>query len=363
MSGNKYQPERVYYNMVIKPFEDIGTSEKSEPVIARQNIEQNDSILENAGDYLLAINRFSIPCSLVPIQLADIQSGQNDPNLMRWSVSFNHNEQIIQKYCIYVNESNILPNPSPPNPKAIITPYYYIYNISTITNIINTAIQTCFSEWVTTYGSPPDNIIEPPLLTYDIETQKFSFKYQEGYALNNFQFFMNNELGSYFVAQRKKQYDYGDPFGLDVQFLVQNLYNNITIEAGSPAKVYYTMTDEFRAIQYWYHFKSIVLTSNSMPIFAENIPQRVQGTINSNGILNFSPIVVDFEPDNSDSANPRSIQQYNPVQFRYIDMVGIGALKKINVQVYFSDQYLNLYPVYIQVHQLLTIKFMFQRKW
>jgi hypothetical protein len=100
-----------------------------------------------------------------------------------------------------------------------------------------------------------------------------------------------------------------------------------------------------------------------MPIFAENIPQRVQGTINSNGILNFSPIVVDFEPDNSDSANPRSIQQYNPVQFRYIDMVGIGALKKINVQVYFSDQYLNLYPVYIQVHQLLTIKFMFQRKW
>ena len=120
---------------------------------------------------------------------------------------------------------------------------------------------------------------------------------------------------------------------------------------------FYKITQQFNSLYRWNSFKDIVFLTNQIPVVYEYIRS------NAAGLVNFQPILTDFEPLLTEAGDARSSLQYFPQgPYRLINLNSSIPLKKIDVSVFWKDELNNLYPIQISKGQVLTIKLLFIKK-
>lgn len=409
----------VYYNIVM-----TGNPNQVETQAIFEET-RTQPLLNKPDDYYMSIIRFSIDGSFIPLFVCPVIPNPMDPTdvnftpfLVTLSAGGNNYSQNVR----YYPESNArLPFP-PVLVNGMISQdfsssYYYIYTYTRFITMVNTALQTAFNNlvaanaqfagtpapyfiyddtnknislvvpnivvagtnvWLTPITPTPPTIGMTSLANEPVQPQ----------PANTIYLYMNEQLFSYFDGIETFGY-YNNP-NQTVLYVFRDLKNNyyyppingantappqtetsFSIVSGAQTQSYtvspawFIYTQQYNFLSIWNSLASIVFTTNNIPVQIEYIPSSA--IVNSNGAqsgnISFRSILTDFTPDLMNAGDSRSRFIYNPTgQFRLLDLKSNLPLVKIDLQMWWQDEYNNLYPLFISYNQSNTVKMMFIKK-
>jgi hypothetical protein len=339
------------------------------PAVYQEQLSQ--PIVYNPEDYYLAVVRFSIPGEEIPIFIADIQPYPNtNVNNTIYSVTLEYNgtfspQTFVQFITTTPNASPGLPL-SPTHPNASRTFYYYVYFYTDFINMINNALATAFAALPTKPAGSP----VAPYLIYDSNTERISLIVQDAFydqALSlPITIYLNSALYKYLDAIPIIYLSNNSPIGQDVYFNVQNNHNNWYFDPalGPPTGVptLLQMEQEYPLLSAWNDLKTIQIISNLLPINREfitsaNIRHTGNGTVNSAGILSDFVPLINLGPE---ARNTIEFVATGP--WRLITMYGSSPVTRVDVSIYWTDQFGGEHLLHIPPGGLVTMKLMFIKK-
>lgn len=260
----------------------------------------------------------------------------------------------------------------------------YIYNVQQMIDSVNGALFICFSILKAEHAGFPGT--HAPYITLNLSTNLMTLHVDRtgagGWYPNYnvpglsarllfnrilYQLFAGFEVVSVSIEQLE-----GVP-NKDFMFLIKNNGNNagsITLDPqGAGPYNTWEMRQETSSLFNFVHFESIVFLTGKVPVkgeYVNTLPNTEFTTIetksSSSTTSQFKPILTDFEPPKTAAGFDRSPLQYNPAQFRYIDMTSSAKLNQFDVQIYWQDKNHNIYPLYLLPREFATIKFLFKKK-
>lgn len=301
-------------------------------------------ILEHSSDYYLAVDRWQIPLSTIPIFTFN-------PNI-EYSIELTYNN---------VSSGVVHPTYISTSPLGSDT-YYNVYNFSTFIKMINDAITTGFNQLGLNVTLPVNSL--PPHFEIDYSTGMLSYVAQklfyESSLTSPIILYMNYNLwGSFFNGPPINYYTSNTSVSRAVSFNVYNLYNN-TITLGSSD--YYKMQscNGSDTLTRWNTSKGIVITTN-MATGVENMPTLQ----NSNEtILDSQNILANFDFVYDQNNLRPLLAQYVTTngQYKWIDLVNDTQLKEIDFRVYYYDGNNNLTTLKMYPTDTLTMRLVFKKK-
>jgi len=358
--------EHIYYNVSI-PYDFTSTNYLT-PATFVEN--RTQPIIDNPNDYYLSIIRFYIPSFMLPVTSLPILPFPNtNVNKTSLSIIFSYNGIYSdEQSLIYFTEDDTTtapPSATATNPTyPTNNPYYFIYNYQHYLNIINNGFLAALTNLQTKPGTGAISAATSPFITYDAVTQLLTL-----HASSTFYDQANLSL-PIILYFNVPTYDFltGFPY-LNTTL---NLFNP-TVPGGTRNTLQLllqddgvntvggviNLTEEYITVGSINLFKSIIITSNSIPIQSELLPAS-----NGSGINIGKPIATDFEPLINDSAGQaRSVFQYYPQgPYRLINLNSASPLYKVDINVFWQDIYGNVYPFYVAYDSIITIKLLFVRK-
>lgn len=384
--------DNFYVNVVINH----NNSNGAQPSLATFSQNFTNVIIDDPSQWFLSVIRFSIGGQLIPIFIFPIAPFPNtDPNKSPFSVTMEYNGNFSpQEFVEYVpnNPYPVPPGPSALNPNQTITNYYFVYAYQYMLDMVNTTIAAAFG--AIPGGVPMGSL--PPYFIYDPNTQLISLIAQSTFydetLAKPIKLYMNTALQNYFDAIPVHFLGYdGFPSvtpGQNFLFQIKDEGNNYYYPPGGqtivnnvigaqisltttgvtilPPIQWYQMKQEYNVLAYWNSFKNIVFTSGTIPIQYEQAPiNNTMSNTSASGTSNFFPILTDFNPLISQLAAGavRSIfQYYVSGPYRLIDLNSHIPLRKVDIQLYWQDNFNNLYPLYIQNGNSINIKLLFVKK-
>jgi hypothetical protein len=390
--------DHVYYNISIP---NNGTV----PIPASFAESRTTPLISDPSQYYLSVVRFNIPSSLIPLLNFPDPPSTNS----RYSITLHYRGADYRQFLQYIPYNNLLPT----NPLS-----QAVYSYGQMCDMINTAFALAFTALQTANPGLTDPSL-PPLIVYNPVTNLFSILVQPSYNLSNEGFaitiYMNTLLYGFFQNFESSFFGNNTLNGKDYQILTNttNLFqqplvqlsqgftgaptwNNATTYGAGAIVFYlgqyyqsvaagnvahqpntspafwnnYTGFDAYNIIQesisnYLFSgFRNISFVSGSIPVLNENL--NAQQQTNALGPLtggsNSRSILTDFEPSIL-SGDAKSNYQYFPQgEYRLIELQSTDPLKKMDITIYYQDQFQNLYPVMIPPQSLATIKILFRRK-
>lgn len=367
-------------------------------------------ILECPSDYYLSIVRFSIDGSSIPILVMPVIPNPGNPldvNFTPFNVTLQYAGVNYTTQLIFVPEV-FATAPQPPTTisQDLSSNYYYVYSYQTLINMVNTALQTSFNALaVANPGLTPN--VQAPYVIFDRDAGKFGIVVQNvdnplipgtNVYLNQFNvsgiplvgasqvagtinIFMNSRLYSYFDSI--DSFKYTTDVVLSDLIIIRDIKNNYyyppqnapNVAASqvpisfTTATVTYTtgplfflVKQQYDQIGHWNSLSGIVFLTSSLPVQYEFLPASAIQTTNS-ASSSFRPILTDFVPNLQKIGDARSRLIYYPSgPYRLIDLCSNDPLRRIDLQVFWADQFQNLYPIYVSCNQSDTIKLMFIKK-
>jgi hypothetical protein len=124
------------------------------------------------------------------------------------------------------------------------------------------------------------------------------------------------------------------------------------------------VSQETYSLNLWNSFRSIVFTSNLLPIKREFVP-KVSGREQFGQIADDSlGVLTDFEPLTSTSAETnRGLVQYFPQgEYRMVTLLGTRGIQTVDVQAFWADTAGTLRPILIDALGSMSVKIMFRKK-
>jgi len=371
-SENKeYSRKQIYYNVSI-PHNDTILNPAGGNIFTPATFnEVRDTPLFDGPpeDWYLSVIRFDVPTQTIPIQIFPVQPFPNaNPNLGVYSVTLSFSGNDFQTFVIWIPQNTYAQVPPAPlmNEGAVRNKYinyYSVYSVQHTLDLINTAFATSFANLKAAF--PAASPTAAPIMTFDPTTGLFTLYAQTSYAgAGTISIYINEFLYALFtpcfntIIPGTNQIN-----GKNVQFVVENLFTNqVTLPA--PQGPCYAMNQEYNTIANWYNFKSLVFTTGSLPIRKEWLStQIVNNGISQGQGSNFFPILTDFELAIETGNELRTYVHYNPTaQYRYIDLMGQTPIYNVDMQIYWKDNYDNLYPLLIGPHREASIKLLFEKK-
>ncbi len=336
--------DHVYYNIVIT------NNSPTFPIVATYNSSRTTALLTNPSDYYVSIVRFRVGLQQVPIFVFTD---------LLYSVTISNGGNDYKTSLIYVPfYSNALSPASPDN--------RYVYSYQQFIDSINNALSSSF------VASGLAGVA--PYMTFDPVTQLCSLNASSNFhdpllsdENQTIKIWFNTELWQFFSNFEKIFNGYQDLLNKNFNIIVKPTgNNNITIPAdfGGPTAGY-KMTQEFVSLSNWNALRNIVFLTGSIPIRAEGVP--AQSPTNNNQISNnnpasaYLPILTDFQI--SDDGPQRNFVSYVPTsEYRLVDLVGTTPLMTIDLSAYWLDKNNNLYPIYINPLDSLSVKLLFRKK-
>lgn len=348
-------------------------------LLARYTDTFTTPILENPSDYYVSIIRFSVDTSEVPLMIMNI-SGVNATQTP-YQVTITNGADVQTTNLIWVPQSTSATVPTVFNPQDVNTDYYYLYSYQHFIDMVNTALVTSFNNLV---GAPVGSTA--PYMQYNDTTGKMEFLAQS----NNYDTANAGTLNVYFNQDLERLFPYFNfRYGtntsnnpLYAQIFIENTGDNVIGDVGQPRlsantlsrppanipNSIYVMTEETPSSALFQSFKALVFTSASLPINPEysSNPQNFNTTITHNNLFSNSKlkIVTDFIIDSDVLQNSSSNQiVYNPqAEYRLCDLVSNTSLRTMDIQIWWSDNYGNLYPLVIPRNSNCSIKFLFRNR-
>lgn len=356
VSYNSFQDtHQIYYNVSVRK------QEKKAFSPASFNISRTAPIIQKPSDYELTITRFNIPSRNIPIFVWGSGNYQPEPSLP----NYNPNSK-VNKYFITFSYGGVdvtqalefIPNGA----ASFYGDAIWIYQ--QMVDIINQALSKLFwsdypTNTVRRFPTAPPT--QPPFLYLDETTKLFTVKFEDTYntgtdflggtpATPTIEIYFNSPFldlfGGFNVLSNPT-----DPIKT-YQILVRDDGNNTNaFNPNIPVGQIY-MTQEYVTLASWTDLKSIVFTSDTIPLVSELQPTIKDDT---------RRILTDFIPNAE--IRDDTYFQYNAFGFkRYYSLYGSSEIYTLNLNIYWEDKTGELFPIYIDGDQEASIKILFQKK-
>lgn len=369
----EYIGDYTYLDISI-PHDDAVSAGTGAPTPAIFNQVRSEPLFSDyPSKYALSIVRFTVPTNQIPIQIFPIQPNlppfnNTDVNLSIYSVTLTWMAFAHQVYLVWDPEDITVPAPSFTFPQEDVQlngkwQYYSMFSFDHFVRMINAALDSACTLLIAD-GAP---VTAPPFFTYDSTNKLFTLHAQTAYnssLVNPIGIYLNTALNGGFRNSFDclRQSYINDPFnqGRDVKYYIfDRITNRETLPA--PYGASYTAVQEYNAIANMVAFTSLVITSNSMPARAEWLSTQNNGI--SPGVSNSSlKILNDFEVLLDTGFETRTFVHYLPTaEYRRLTLQSNVPILTLDFQIYWKDQYDNLYPVMIPAHDIATIKILFEK--
>jgi len=367
-------PDNVYYNIIIP-------GKEGEETLARYESTRVETIINNPCNYYLTVVRFSVPGDTLPLFIFPVLKGptQSDPNKsnLSFTLSFGGNDEQYYLQFTPTNTPFSVPKaPSDNNGVQDITPYYYVYNMNHFLEILNNGIAQVVANFKTNYPAVlPSGFDEDPYFLWDSSEKKFILIIQRVFVEAGVELFVNRELFRFleniskaifngFNASNGKVYKFDlltDPIFRNYD----NAYFPPAITPISPPNLL-QFKQTVSQLVFFYSFKKFLFISNHLPIRREFSPSRnqINNPFGGDGINNSTPILTDFEPAlNVKSGDLReNFNYFSDGRYKLIDMCNNSPLRKIDLQIFWTDQENNVYPLTINDKSQISVKLLFLKK-
>lgn len=370
----KMNKERSYFNVSI-PHDDR-ISVRGSPTPAVYNVVRDESIISGRpADYNMSVVRFTIPTTFIPIQFFPViqnPNNINDINYSLYAITLSYLGIDYTEHLRWIPQDRDAPLPPPPtntgfnlNINKSYALYYSCYSFNQFVYILNNALKKCFNDNILPLlpNPPLGKTYNPPSFIFNGSTYLLSVFVSDLFfesAPNKIELYFNSALNTNFDSSFHTEYFGYTPIYKNVRFVFSTLIEE-TIENADEVNGYlYKYTQEYDSTGLLTAFRSIIIRSNTLPLRNEGISiQGANGQISTGSIS----VMTDFEIDKGSLRNQKSFIHYIPTaEYRRIEMFGNSSLKHIALEILWSDNYDNLYPVLIPAHDKATIKLYFEEK-
>lgn len=370
-----YKGEKIYFNVSI-PHDDA-KSIRGSPTPAVYNTVRDEPILMDPSKYNMSVIRFTIPTATIPIQYFPIIYNPNDPNDVNYSVytiTLRYQNVDYTEHLNWIPQSpnTQLPAPPSPLPNTIVyndpnfLAYYSLYSFNHFCMLINNALSDAFNNILPNIPPPSQGkVYNPPYLKFDGNSFLFSFVVSDLFLEENpnkIDIYFNTSLSNNFDSSFHK-YFYGFQIpDKNFRHIFSSSLENEVISSDTEENGYlYKYTQEFDSSGLMTSFKSLIIRSNALPVRNEGI--TTQGVKSGQISSGTRSILTDFEIDEASFKNLKNYVHYVPTsEYRRIDMSSNVPLKQLSLEILWSDNYDNLYPLLIPSHEIATIKILFEEK-
>jgi hypothetical protein len=361
----------VYLNLTINN----GGSTTNEP--ARFFVSYDQPLIPRASDFYAAVVKFECPLQSLPLFIFPIVPNQANPNLSKLQVGICEvpnpatlpnpplTPQFIQSV-IWETQNYNIPVPVQDQNFMVVTPYYYDYSYEHFVALVNRALNLA---WVA--GGSPGGAGNFPYFFYDVETKIINLAMPRAFhtAASGTGFgwtvFVNQDLNYYMqsfdyhknVAGPTPRYEIAtSEIATNKSFWATAPIGTIT--AGVPDT--YLIQQEYPSNDYINSVRGIVFISNNMPVRKEYFPAPNAG---QNGLVSYLGVMSDFNLDNNNTSGAqRSVAIYNAQLYNLIDLLTDVPIRSIDLQVYWKDNFNNLYPLLLGPNDVINIKMGFFSK-
>lgn len=373
MSFNAFQKptqDFIYYNVRINGNIDGSLA------LASFNESRSIPIVDNPSDYYFSCIRFNVPTSTIPLLIVPVQPYPNtDTTKTVYSVSLSYNgfnsaETFIVWSPVHSSSSETLSTPkkqlSAQSPTTNANDnYYYCNSYMYFMSLVNQAFKTAFSDLSGQTALPVG--ASAPYYTYNAITKLFTLVAPASvYDVNNvgtpINIYMNNDLWNLFGAMSCITTASPTIAGHDRQILITSDVANVDGSGNIQFQ------QEYISICQWMAMKSIIITTNSVPITTEGIPSVSNNYTPNNGLIGqatYLPIISSYDALVSVAGfeDFQSLLQYTPSgPLKYIQLNATNPLTTFDITVFWQDIYGGLHQLLIAPFESATFTFQFTRK-
>ena len=351
---------RVYFDITVSNLN--STTLTSNPYL-KFTESRSIPFVQNPSQYFFSIVRFSLDCNSLPIFVPTIQASQSDPNLTIYSLSMTYNNITVQSYIEFIPQDKTQTIPIAPKYTStglqIFTDYYYVYNYEYLIYLINNTLTTCFNSLASQTTLPTTNI---PYLKWDsVNNIATLISDQIGFNDQSTDFislYFNNALFQLFPSFPSIVSNSVSTTGLNYQISCSSYGIADTITKST--YIAFSCVQEYSTISIWNPIASIVFTSNTLPIVAENLSSPlvfIDGeTLQSTNGSNIANIITDFE---SNTGIYKSSLVYQPYIYRYKQLLGTNPLYNLDIQCFWKNRIGSLIPFKLNAGNTATVKICF----
>ena len=317
------------------------------------------AVISVPSDYNVAVARFSLSASLVPILLFPVTQNAIDQGVYNINMITVAQALRTPTSLTWTTENSVATVPSvaqlvPGGIQGNYMQFYSMFSLQHFCDMFNTAAAINFA------GLTGITSTLPPIMTYDSGTEQFTIWIQTSYTTDGIFIFFDNTLANLFLSTLPL-------FRLDAtkyELLYKNNYNNVVVNPPNSTLVgtFYKMTQEFSNIDStaWNSLTRLIITSD-LPTTSLSIEPNVkdgsQQFITGDNSLN---ILLDVSINNLRAADGLS---YLPQPaFRFIGMNGNAPINTISVNIYLTDGGGNYFPLYLPNGKSADVLLFFCRK-
>ncbi len=341
-------------------------------VFARLDENLDRNIVQNASNFLLAVDSATVTLQNIPLFIMPMQLNQaaaaGQLSSMKVGVCHNMSSSDIANSVIatVVNDmTNLIwipremgtqPLAQPATGTQAISPYYYCYSYEHLVDMINTAMNT---SWVA--AGSPGGAGKVPLFSYDATTNLFKWTVPTAFATDggsatgwtvcwNLDF--DNLFNNFDVIDNGGSRPDLYPTGLFILETVESALTN-TVSANIELNQDYPTTDNFNSAQ------RLVISTDSLPTAFEYFPPSYGQGVVSNTRRILVDIPLDFD---NQVTTQRSTFAYDPHQFRWCDLQSSLELRRISVNLQWVDKLNNFYDIPIRQSDVATVRLVLRHK-
>ncbi len=320
MSAIQDESTHIYYNVRIDANEETRKH-------ATFSVNRTQAILANPSDYEMAVIRFALPLTSVPL----IVFRDN-----YYKVSLTYGTSVYTENVVWVANGNVYDDK-------------YIYIVNDFLDLINTAFTTAFTSLKNDYPAVTSTIA--PFMSFSSISNLITLNCPETYLTDNIKIYANENL--YLKMNTFQDYYFELPADgpLNYQFVIQDLFDNSVVYNGI---TYLEATQQTATIGNMSDLKSIEFLTSSIPVNRE-----LQGD-QKNVSTDF---LTDFEPIRSEKWYAGGVLSFYPQgPLRYMNLLAKDEMHRFDIVINWKAKDGVVYPYYLQGDQSLTIKVLFRRK-
>ena len=375
-------PDKVYYDVTISNL----AATDSKPPVLYFNETRNSPFILDPESYYLSIVRFTLDTNTLPVIQPEIQANQPNRDLSVYSVTLEWQNPIApfqnfvqQTFLEYVPQNKQAVIPAPPSQTSNklqnnATGYYDIFNYQYWILLVNQTLQQCYTDLnaqVVAAGLALPSA-HAPVMNWDTQQNVAILNADSaGYndqAANYIKIYFNPSMFNLFSSF---------PFIIESSDVVANGKNSRIIMSGfgganvvpypavAPVYTALQIVQEYSTLALWTPITSIVFTSNTLPIVANQVSapllfyngKQFQSGGNN---ANIAQVITDFVVE--EGVYKPNIVYLPSAQYRLVNLVGNTPLYNIDVEVFYRNRVGELIPFRLGTGGTATIKILFTRK-
>ncbi len=374
---NDEEPFHLYLDINAVNLDKTGLSPPQDLIFSEM---RNSPILKNPSEYFLSIVRFTVQTPSLPLFIPYIKTGQANPNLTSYKVSMTYpvggNTASFSSDIVFTPENTFEPTPAAPLVNVdFSTTYYYINNLNTFINQINTALAACqtgLNAAIVALGgvSPTAN---PPFFEYDPYTDRVVlFADTLGYndsSATYISLFLNTALYNLLSSLQAECKGFALANERNYRLRIFN-DNGLNIFQTSTGIDYLNMYQNYSTLKALCNpVQSIVFSTGMIPIVPSMVSAPLiflsAGNVNtgSSNNDNIENILTDFEVDiSADECYKPQVHYIPSGEYRLKDLFGNNPLYAVQMRVFWKTQFGQLIPFKLSSGCSANMKILFRKK-